>query len=82
MLLFLALGLGLAIKLADVHGAGRDQDFLFASAVGGRLAKYVPLPVRSYEGRTFSSILPYRSAGRLVLPGAVAAGSTARWASC
>ena len=67
--------LGLAIKLPDAHGVGRDQDFLLVTAVGARLARYVPLPARSYEGRTFSSILPYRSAGRLVLPGAVAAGS-------
>jgi hypothetical protein len=66
--------LGLAIKLPDLHGPGRDQDFLLVSAIGGHLTKYVPLPARSYSDRSFSSMLPYRSDGRLVLPGAVCAG--------
>jgi hypothetical protein len=47
---------------------------LLVSAIGGRLTKYVPLPARSYSGRTFSSMLPYRSDGRLVVPGALSAG--------
>jgi hypothetical protein len=62
--------LGLALKLPDLHGPGRDQDFLLVTAI----ATWVPLPARSYAGRTFSSLLPYRSGGRLVVPGALSSG--------
>ena len=63
--------LGVAVKLPDMHGPGHDQDFLLVSALDGRLSKYVPLPAPRYSWRAYSSLIPYRSDGRLVLPGAL-----------
>lgn len=65
--------LGVAIKLPDVHGPGRDQDLLLVSSLRGHATKYLPVPARRYSWPVYSSILPYRSAGRLVLPGALGA---------
>jgi hypothetical protein len=69
--------LGVAIKLPDLHGAGHDQDFLLVSALHGRLRTYVPFPARNYAWPAYSSVLPYRSHGRLVLPGALSASPIA-----
>jgi hypothetical protein len=66
--------LGVAVKLSDPHGPGRDQDFLLVSALDGRLSKYIPVPAPRYSWRAYSSLLPYRSDGRMVLPRAVHAG--------
>jgi hypothetical protein len=69
--------LGVAVKLPDLHGPGRDQDFLFVSALDGRLSKYIPAPARRYSWRAYSSLLPYRVDGRIVLPGALGASPAA-----
>jgi hypothetical protein len=70
--------LGVAVKLPDLHGPGRDQDFLFVSTLdGGRLSKYIPTPAPRYSWRAYSSLLPYRSDGRIVLPGALGASPAA-----
>lgn len=69
--------LGLAVKLPDLHGRERDQDFLFVSALGGGIGAYVPVPAARYSWRTFSSLLPYRSGGRLIVPGAFGASRAA-----
>ncbi len=55
--------LGLALRIVDAHGPGRDQDLLLASAV----ACVVPAPMPTFFGPTFSSLLPYRVDGRLAL---------------
>jgi hypothetical protein len=70
--------LGVAVKLPDLHGPGRDQDFLLVSALDGRLSKYVPAPASRYSWRAYSSLLPYRSDGRIVLPGAPGCESRGR----
>ena len=69
--------LGVAIKLPDLHGSGHDQDFLLVSSLDGRLSKYIPLPAPRYSWRAYSSLIPYRSDGRLVLPGALGASPEA-----
>jgi hypothetical protein len=69
--------LGVAVKLPDLHGPGHDQDFLLVSALDGRLSKYVPVPAPRYSWRAYSSLIPYRSDGRLVLPGALGASPEA-----
>jgi hypothetical protein len=69
--------LGVAVKLPDMHGPGHDQDFLLVSALDGRLSKYVPLPAPRYSWRAYSSLIPYRSDGRLVVPGALSASPEA-----
>jgi hypothetical protein len=69
--------LGVAVKLPDLHGPGRDQDFLLVSALDGRLSKYIPTPAPRYSWRAYSSLLPYRSDGRTVVPGALGASPAA-----
>ncbi len=69
--------LGVAVKLPDLHGPGHDQDFLLVSARVGRASKYVPAPAPRYSWRAYSSLLPYRSDGRIVLPGALSASPAA-----
>jgi hypothetical protein len=69
--------LGVAVKLPDLHGPGRDQDFLLVSTLDGRLSKYIPKPAPRYSWRAYSSLLPYRSDGRTVLPGALGANPAA-----
>jgi hypothetical protein len=71
--------LGVALKLPELHGPGRDQDFLLVSAFDGRLSKYVPVPAPRYSWRAYSSLLPYRSNGRIVLPGALGASPAAAY---
>jgi hypothetical protein len=69
--------LGVAVKLPDLHGPGHDQDFLLVSSLDGRLSKYIPTPAPRYSWRAYSSLLPYRSDGRMVLPGALGASPAA-----
>jgi hypothetical protein len=69
--------LGVAVKLPDLHGPGRDQDFLLVSALDGPVSKYIPKPAPRYSWRAYSSLLPYRSNGRIVLPGALGASPAA-----
>jgi hypothetical protein len=62
---------GLAIRVPDAYGPGRDQDFLLVSsglAVGTR---HLLLPSRGFASSSYSSLLPYRIAGRTFLIGAV-----------
>lgn len=63
--------LGVAVKLADLHGPGLDQDFLTVSSLPGPLGHFVPVPARRYTWAAYSSLIPYRSAGRLVVLGAL-----------
>lgn len=51
--------LGLAVKVLDVHGPGREQDLLLASVGQGPMAHRVLRPTRGFVGTTFSSVLPY-----------------------
>lgn len=51
--------LGVAIKVLDVHGPGRDQDLLLASSGNAPVLRRLLLPMRDFGGTTFSSLLPY-----------------------
>jgi hypothetical protein len=63
--------LGLAVRLTDVHGPGRHQDFLLVSSVDLPVLHHLLLPTRrGFLGQSFSSVLAYRVAGRLRLVGA------------
>lgn len=63
--------LGLSLRLVDVHGRGRHQDFLLVTSADGPLLHHLVLPgVRGFFGHSFSSLLPYRLGGRLRLVGA------------
>lgn len=63
--------LGLALRLVDVHGRGRHQDFLLVSSADAPLLHHLLLPsLRGFLGQSFSSVLLYRIAGQLRLVGA------------
>jgi hypothetical protein len=62
--------LGLAIKVIDAHGLGRDQDLLLVSSAGPPLARHLLLPASGFLGRPFSSVLPYLIGRRIRLFGA------------
>jgi len=59
--------LGVAVKLPDAYGPGRDQDLLVTSSADLPLVRRLLFPGRSFLGRSFSSALPYRVAGRRVV---------------
>jgi hypothetical protein len=63
--------LGLALRLPDVHGRGRHQDFLLVTSADAPVLHHLLLPgVRGFFGQSFSSILLYRIGGRRRLVGA------------
>jgi hypothetical protein len=53
--------LGLAVKIQDLHGAGKDQDFLLVTAKGDHgLASRIPkTKEETFAGQTFSSLTNY-----------------------
>lgn len=66
--------LGLAVRLTDVHGRGRHQDFLLVTSADGPLLHHMLLPnVRGFFGQSFSSLLLYRVGAKLRLVGATPA---------
>lgn len=52
--------LGVAVKIPDLYGPGRDQDLLLAS-VGRGPARRVLFAARRFTAAPFSTILPYRT---------------------
>jgi hypothetical protein len=65
--------LGLALRLHDVHGAGRPQDLLLASSLAPPM--HVTLaPARSFGRAWFTTLLPYRIGDRRSILVAHAAG--------
>jgi len=66
--------LGIAVRLPDLHGPGRHQDFLLVTSADGPLLHHLLLPgLRGFFEQSFSSLLFYRMGGRLRLVGARAA---------
>jgi len=59
--------LGVAVRLPDAYGPGRDQDFLVSGSADLPLARRLLLPGRSFLHQSFSSALPYRVGGRELL---------------
>ena len=63
---------GLAVRIADIHGPGRDQDLLVTTSVNLPPLHHLPLPApRGPWRQSYSSALPYRVGGRLCILGAV-----------
>jgi hypothetical protein len=54
--------LGLAIKLRDLAGTGRDQDFLLVTSGEGPIMRHLLMPARGFFRHHYSTVLPYRSA--------------------
>ena len=61
---------GLAVRLLDAHGPGRDQDLLFVSSGRRPIGRHVLLPVPLVGWTGYSSILPYRAPDGLRVFGA------------
>lgn len=66
--------LGVAVRVTGAHGPGRHQDLLLISSARPPLARHSLLPSRGFCDRPYSTVLPYRLAGKLVLIGARALG--------
>lgn len=80
--------LGLALRFPDAYqvggrdggrmsdlGPGRHQDLLLATTGRGRGVRHLLAPARGFTEPTFSSLLPYRAAGRLATIAALPEGS-------
>ena len=65
--------IGLAIRLCDVHGPDRHQDFLLITSVNAPVLHHLILP-GVMPDQPYSSVLPYRIGGRLMLVGALPRG--------
>ena len=67
------------VKLPDVYGRGRDQDFLLASSADGVPFHHATLPARRTDERLFSSLWLYLAGVSPVLFGVRANGSGFRF---
>ena len=61
---------GLALRLPDVYGAGRHQDFLLASSGNGAIGRHLLRWTRGARTGTYSSLLPYDVGAARLLVGA------------
>ncbi|MGC0208630.1 phosphodiesterase [Streptomyces levis] len=57
-------GLGLAVRVTDADGPDRTLDLLMTSSGRGRAGRHLPLPRADALRGPYSSLLPYRVAGR------------------
>lgn len=53
--------LGIAVKLPDFGGPGRDTDLLMVTSGEGPMMQNVLLPARGYFRHDYSTVLPYRA---------------------
>lgn len=60
---FLPDVLGLAVKVPDAYGPGRDQDFLFATSGRSPAARHLLVPTRDVRARPYSTVLFFRLGG-------------------
>lgn len=74
--------LGLAIKLRDLAGPGRDQDFLLVTSSEGPIMQHLLMPARGFFRHHYSTVLPYRPAsdGDQILFGAKPGVELQGWA--
>lgn len=67
---------GVAIRLVDAHGEGRDQDLLLVSSPRLPIARHLLLPVPFLGWSGTGSVLPYRTPAGLVVFGASRLGAS------
>jgi hypothetical protein len=60
---------GISVRLPDVYGPTRHQDFLTVTSVDAPLLHHVFVPVTDPQQAPYSSSLPYRVGSRLFLLG-------------
>lgn len=63
--------LGMSIRLSDVYGPGRHQDFLLVTSADLPVVHHVFLPASDVQQRPYTSSLPYRAGNRLFVVGAL-----------
>lgn len=68
--------LGIGLRLPDVYGAGRHQDFLLVTSSRGPVLQHLLLP-GVHSGQPYSSLLLYRIGGDIRLVGALPDGERA-----
>lgn len=69
---------GVAVRLPDVYGGGRHQDFLLASSGEGALGRRLLRPMRSAGVGIYSSLLPYEVGRQRLLVGTRPVSGSAR----
>lgn len=63
--------LGMSIRLPDVYGPGRHQDFMLVTSADMPVLHHVFLPAGDVQQRPYTSSLPYRAGGERFLIGAL-----------
>lgn len=63
--------LGMSIRLPDVHGPGRHQDFMLVTSADAPILHHGFLPAADVWERPYTSALPYRAGDDLFIVGAV-----------
>jgi hypothetical protein len=63
--------LGMSIRMPDVHGPGRHQDFMLVSSADMPIVHHAFLPAADVWERPYTSSLPYRAGDDLFLVGAL-----------
>jgi hypothetical protein len=61
--------LGMSIRLPDVYGPGRHQDFMLVTSADLPIVHHVFLPAGDVQQRPYTSSLPYRAGGDRFLIG-------------
>lgn len=54
---------GIAVRIRDVGGPGREQDLLFNTTIDAPVLHHLLVPARSWFGASYTTSLPYRAAG-------------------
>jgi hypothetical protein len=67
--------LGISVRIVDAYGRGRHQDLLLGASHRAPLGRHLLLPARGFLSAWYSSVLPYRLGGDLVVVGAGALSS-------
>ena len=62
---------GLALRLTDLHGAGRHQDFLLVTSFDHPLLHHLLITATDAQSRAYSSSLPYAAGVERILIGAL-----------
>ena len=63
--------LGMSIRVLDVYGKGRHQDFLLVTSADYPILHHIFLPATDVQQRPYTSSLPYRAGRDLFLVGAL-----------
>ncbi len=65
---------GLGIRVSDAYGPGRHQDLLLVTSGAAPFARHAISPARGFVDRPYSTLLPYRLDGSLVVFAALPVG--------